>query len=160
MNECSSCSFLFVDEYDIAKGERRLKYGKNQSLTLPKLFSVLPGILSSIVMLLVGAVGITALINGEKIADSMVGYPICAVVMLSAWLAAYITIRKNPGNRLLAATMSMCGMFVVLLIGNVLLAGGKMNGLIQTFLLVAAGSACAVFINTDNKKGKKYRYKK
>lgn len=136
--------------------KKRIHNGMLESVIAP----VLSGLLAGVAILLAGALLISWLISAKHIGEGAAGYGILANLLLSGFISAMMIIGKYKGNRVAAAAISAAGLMILLLLANFLLGIGSLDGFLQTALVVFAGSACALFINNDNKKKRRYHFKK
>ena len=115
------------------------------------------GALCSIITILLGT-GITAkLIESEVMEWGNAGYPILITLILSAWLGGIISFRKIKRQRTAVCFTSGLLLFVLLLLITALFFGGQYSGVGETALLIACGSALAIFPGHERKNKRKIR---
>ena len=105
---------------------------------------------------LTGCAIIAALINGERMPESSVGYGAMAVLLLSSVVGALTASGLVKRRRLVVcAVLGLC-YFAVLLLINGLMFGGAVSGVGVTALLILGGCAAAAFL-TARGEGKSTR---
>ena len=98
------------------------------------------GVLTSILITLLCAAGITHLITSEKMADSSMGYVVPGVLFLAALAGAWVAAVRTKRLRLPVCLLEGGGYFLALLATTALFFGGQYKGIWASALVILLGS--------------------
>ena len=117
------------------------------------------GILWCFGLLLAGSALVAWLIHGQVFDAEMAKYGVVGTLLVSSFVSTAISNKgKQQGWKM--TIFRLAGMILVLILGNLILGIGEMNGLLQSGLVMAGGSGCAILVQTKPKKSKRYARRK
>lgn len=120
---------------------------------------ILSGILWGAAVLLVGGLIVALLINSRTIEVESAAYGIVLTLLAASFVSAFVS--TGVGNGVwLAALANAVGMVLLLLLGNTVLGIGRVEGALQSSLVIICGGLCAVLLRLKPKKGRTHRRKK
>ena len=82
------------------------------------------------------------LTNSEIIKENHLDYCVVITVLISAFVGAWIAVRKAKQNSLLICAMAGASYYVLLLMINISFYEGQFAGMLETGLLALGGSVC------------------
>lgn len=115
------------------------------------------GGLISLLVTVLGSAGIAALVNGETIQETQIGYGIMIVVMMASFLGAFTAATKIRRRRLLVCGLSATVYFGILMAVTAVFFGGQYEAVGVTLLLVFGGAALPIFTGGPIRRGGKRR---
>ena len=80
--------------------------------------------------------------NYKRIKENHLDYCVVITVLISAFVGAWIAVRKAKQNSLLICTMAGASYYVLLLMINISFYEGQFAGMLETGLLALGGSMC------------------
>ena len=144
------------------KGERRLVnmiQNRNGKMSM-KSSALILGTLLSLLATLVGSGILAKLLDAAFLGENSVGYGAMIVVILSSWIGALVSVRKQNGRRMLSSMAVGAAYFLVMLGVNAIFFGGQYSGIGVTALLVFCGSFLAVLsVPLEKRRGKTSKIK-
>jgi len=117
------------------------------------------GVSAALVITILGAVILTALVAGERIALDAFGYGVMVVQFLSALVGAVIAMLKIKHRKMQVCLLTGLAYYLVLLAMNALFFGGQYEGAITSALLILLGSGVAAIVGTRERNTAKRRHK-
>lgn len=125
-------------------------------------FGALIGIATALIVTIVCTAIFAWLIHSEMIGERSVGYCVIATLLCSSFAGVCVTVKKAKHNNLVVCIISGMGYYAAMFIITALFYNGRFTGIVQTGLLVLAGSFCVFLCGfRGNRKGsghKKIRY--
>jgi putative membrane protein (TIGR04086 family) len=109
------------------------------------------GLLTGIIVTLVGSMVIASLIAAEKMEMRQMFYGVAVVVLLSAFVGSLAAAALAGEKRLLICAISGCVYFVTMLCVSALVFDGIYENVWSTGLLILAGSMAAGFVGIRRK---------
>lgn len=114
--------------------------------------SVLFGLCAGLAVCLLGVLVITILIHNEHLAYNAMDYGILCLLLIGAFTATAVAILKNRERSFLVSIITGGALLLILLLGNLMFAGGKPKGLLVSALVILAGSMTAALTVLRKKK--------
>ncbi|MBE6976078.1 MAG: hypothetical protein E7439_02635 [Ruminococcaceae bacterium] len=117
------------------------------------------GVLISLVLTLLGGMGVASLLAGESIGMEALGFWRMALQFIAAFAGAVVTAVKIKHQIMPMSLITGGGYFLTLLAMNALFFGGQYQGVLVTGLMILLGSVLAAWIvgrggNTPKRKHK------
>ncbi len=124
-----------------------------------ELKGIVIGVLWGVGLLLVGSALVAWLVHGQVIEGESAAYGVVCTILISSFVSTLISI-KGKQFAWRAAILHFAAMILVLILGNLILGIGKINGLFHSALVLLGGSGCALLMRSKPKKSKAYTRRK
>lgn len=113
------------------------------------------GVLWGVGLLLAGAAIIAWLISGEMLAMENISYGVVIILLVASFVSSLIAMsgREIAWKSLLIHAV---GIVASLLLGNLVMGIGRVEGILPTALVVFGGCGCALLLKLRPKKTKSY----
>ena len=128
---------------------------KKLNNTAEGLRGVVGGLLWCAALLLAFSAIVAWLVHGQVIDIDAARYGVVGTMLVSSLVSTLISVRGNR-KRWKIAIAHFAGMILVLILGNLVFGIGSINGLVQSAVIMAGGSGCAILVQSKPKKQKSY----
>ena len=143
------------------KGERRMRKSGNvtgKTMSVPGGLA-LSGAISMVITLLISML-LANLLDRQQLSWEQAGYWIMAMLFAAAFAGGKAAIAAIRRQRLAVSAMSGLLYWGLLLCITALFFGGNFNAVLETALIIIAGSGCAAMVSLPQKKSRGRRIRK
>ena len=117
------------------------------------------GVVSSLVITLLGAAGLTVMIAGEHMALESYGYGVMVILLLAAVVGAVVAMLRIKHQKLQVSLLTGAAYYLILLAMNALFFGGQYEGALTTGLIILCGTGAAAILGSREVKSFKRKRK-
>jgi putative membrane protein (TIGR04086 family) len=134
------------------RGEGMVSNKKVSGRAMSMPAGICAGVITSVILTLLGAVAVALLLNGQYIEQNQIGYGSMVTLLVASAIGAWFACVRIKHRYLMVCLISGVGYYAALLAISAMFFGGQYQGMGVTLLVILAGSVSVGLIRARPKK--------